>query len=100
LRQESRSYYNYNFCYFCLAVIPLAAVDRETELGAVAIVVVYLAEIPLGFTELLGTGKQSLALLPMLLFLPGCDSLEIHRAARDRDTKLGAVAIVVVPTWL
>jgi hypothetical protein len=158
LRQESRSYYNYHFCCF------------------------YLAVIPLGSTELLGTGKHSLScrycqcccfyptLIPfgpkcswhscqsvvvpswlkfplnqqsykvegiaepstvalllflpgcnsfminraagdrdtelgavafvLLLFLPGCDSLRIHRAAGDRDSKLGAAAIVVVPTWL
>ncbi len=57
--------------------------------------------IPLGFTELLGTGKQSLVQLPLLLFLPGCDALGINRAAGNRDTELGAVANdVVVPTWL
>jgi len=31
-----------------------------------------------------------------MLFLPGCDSLGVHRAAGDGEAKLGAVAIVVV----
>ncbi len=53
--------------------------------------------IPLGSTELLGTGKQSLAQLSMLLLIvPGCNSLGINRAAGYREAELGTVAIVVV----
>ncbi len=53
--------------------------------------------IPLGSTELLGTGKQSLVLLPiLLLFLPGCDSFGIHTAAGDRKKSLALLSILLL----
>jgi hypothetical protein len=89
-----------------MAAIPLGSTELlgtgKQKLGALAnVVVVYLslAEIiPLRSTELQRRGDTlpESGTVAFLLFLPGCDSLRIHRAAGDREAELSAVAIVIV----